>query len=112
RKPEISIPTPTKKKSYKQALLQNSSTISKKTERQINLSDNTRSPTLRSWNQTNLNNSHNTHTDNSLNSISSIYKILNTLTTQTPSSKTSTHTQFDDSTASHNHNDNINDLFM
>ncbi|CAG8690868.1 3661_t:CDS:1, partial [Ambispora gerdemannii] len=39
-------------------------------------------------------------------------KILNTLTTQTPSSKTFTHTQFDDTTVSHNHNDNINDMFM
>ncbi|CAG8549837.1 8748_t:CDS:2, partial [Ambispora gerdemannii] len=105
--------------------------------RSTNFSDNTRSPTLRPWNQTNLNNSHNTPTDNSLNSISSIRnavtslrndvnnimakfqqldskldKILNTLTTQTPSSKTSTHTQFDDTTTSHNHNDNINDMFM
>ncbi|CAG8677991.1 3222_t:CDS:2, partial [Ambispora gerdemannii] len=106
-------------------------------KRQTNISDNTRSLMLRPWNQTNLNNSHNTSIDNSLNSISSIRnavtslrndinnimakfqqldskldKILNTLTTQTPSSKTSTHTQFDDTTVSHNHNNNINDMFM
>ncbi|CAG8648851.1 12684_t:CDS:2 [Ambispora gerdemannii] len=132
-----SYPYSYKKKLYKQALLQNSSTNSKKTERQTNFSDNTRSPTLCSWNQTNLNNFHNTPIDNSLNSISSIRnaitslrndinnimakfqqldskldKILNILTIQTPSSKTSTYTQFDDTTISHNHNDNINDMFI
>ncbi|CAG8602063.1 5771_t:CDS:1, partial [Ambispora gerdemannii] len=105
--------------------------------RQTNFSDNTKSPMLRSWNQSNLNNFYNTPINNSLNLISSIHntvtslrndvnnimakfqqldskldKILNTLITQTPSSKTSIYIQFNDITNSHNHNDNINDMFI
>ncbi|CAG8686823.1 5554_t:CDS:2, partial [Ambispora gerdemannii] len=76
--------------------------------RQTNFSNNTKSPTLLTLLRNDVNNIMTKFQQLD----SKLDKILNTLITQIPSSKTSTHTQFDDTTVSHNHNDNINDMFM